>query len=264
MSRSAASRSRKKPIEISDSLSRDYISGIFTTPFERSSEDREKTLVILVHNFPGHRDAHKGFLEVIENTFADKGCFTFRFDFRGCGKSEGKEEHFSLNRAGDDFDLVLNWADKQGFKKFIYVGEGLGARICLSKTSPAVRMLALFWPVLDTADYAQRNLGLGDGAGTPKDGYFTIGGHRIGEKLVFELLSGGDQLPIDHLDIPVLVHQGTADDIVPIRNLDILKEHLKSPRLDITTYQDGGHGLPAAQHRKMATFHISQFLQKYS
>lgn len=241
-----APRARKKEVNISDSLARDYVAGILSTPTSWVPGTRQPTLALMMHGFPGNRGSHHGFLESLEPVFAEKGVSTFRFDFRGCGESQGEKSLFSLNRAAEDIDLVLNWAHRQGFKKFIFVAEGLGARIALTRINLDVLMLFLFWPVLDSPDYARRVPGI-----SPED-----------NKTLIEL-QDDPPLPTQLLEIPIQVHYGAADDIVSRQNIDILKERLKAPRLDITLYQDGSHGLPAPAHRQMAAVHVGLFLEKF-
>jgi len=90
-----------------------------------------------------------------------------------------------------------------------------------------------------------------------------IDGHKIAMKLVNELLCLAPEQLLPEIKIPVLVQQGAEDKTVSLDHTDILKSGLKARRLDVTTYQDGDHGLTDDRHRKMIFFHIGQFVEKY-
>ncbi|MBN8521578.1 MAG: alpha/beta hydrolase [Alphaproteobacteria bacterium] len=253
---------RQKQIEILDPEKREYLSGLMGVPLERSLEERDRMLVIFMHSFPGHKDDHQGFMSLMANLFGEHGFYTFRFDFRGCGQSEGREEDFTLTRARQDLDLVRDWAHKQGFKKFIYVTDGLAAHVAISSFLADVQAMVMFSPLLDGAAYARYLLQAEPEASTPvSGGYHPVKDHRIGEQLIFELMNAGK--PTDALPMPILVHYGTKDDRMSPAHLELLKSGLEATRIDITSYQGGTRGLPDPKHRQMVSIHTSQFLKKY-
>jgi dienelactone hydrolase len=253
---------RKKQIEILDPLTREYLSGLMGVPLERSQEERDSMLVIFMHGFPGHKDDLHYFMSMMANLFGEHGFYTFQFDFRGCGQSEGREEDFTLTRARQDLDLVRDWAHKQGFKKFIYVAEGLAAHTAMSSMLDDVQAMVMFSPILDGAAYARYLLQAEpDTSTSDQGGYHLVQGHRIGEKLLFELMSAGR--PTDTLPMPILAHYGTEDGRMSPVHLDQLKSCLTASRIEITSYQGGAHGFPDPKHRQMLAVHIGQFLKKY-
>lgn len=253
---------RKKQIEILDPVAREYLSGLMGVPLERSLEERDRILVIFMHDFPGHKDDLHGFMSLIANLFGEHGFYTFRFDFRGCGQSEGREEDFTLTRARQDLDLVRDWAQKQGFKKFIYVTDGLAASTAMTSMSADIQAMVMFSPVLDGAAYARYLLqGEPDTSTSAPAGYHAVKEHRIGEQFIFELMNAGK--PTDTLPMPILVHYGTEDDRMSPAHLDFLKSGLQATRIDITSYQGGTRGLPDPKHRQMVAIHTGQFLKKY-
>ena len=262
----------KKQIEIATDTDGTFISGHYTAPDSKkvlANKTAPETLVIMVHGFPGDSQSHNDLFGDLEFLFGDYGLHTLRFDCRGCGKSEGKEEGFNLSQAQEDLDMVMKWARSQKFEKFVFVGEGLGAYLCLKKINEdkdsGVKLLMLFWPVLDLADYCRRNFQPFDKDVSQPGEYLHETGHKISLGFLEQLSSTGKYLPRPGFPVPVLVQQGARDKIVPVEQLDLLKEAPPpTRRVDITTYQDGDHGLLDPRHRKMIFFHIGQFIEKYA
>ncbi len=96
-----------------------------------------------------------------------------------------------------------------------------------------------------------------------KDGFVLLDHNRIGLDFIKELQTIALGNYMRDVSMPVLILQGSDDDIFPMQQLDIARKYMSSKRIEITTFHDGGHGLPAENHRKMMFYHIQQFLQKY-
>lgn len=253
-------------IEIPVGEGQERISALYAPSPHPMLQERERTLVVMAHGFPGsHKEAHRDLFGDMELAFGEFGFHTIRFDFRGCGKSEGREEKLTLSSAREDFAAILSWAERKGFEQFIYIGEGLGAAVCLQSLQENVRMLLLFWPVIDLSGHVHRHFQVDDQDNIPDStGYITAGDHRIGLALIREMLETDLKPCLKGLSIPILAQHGAQDNIVPVEHLDILKNAVEARRVDITTYQDGNHGLTDARHRKMIFFHIGQFIEKYA
>ena len=86
---------------------------------------------------------------------------------------------------------------------------------------------------------------------------------RIGISLIEQLDSTTVESQLQSLDKPILIMHGSLDKRSPIEQLEMVREHVKSPRIEITSFQDGEHGLHQNNHRKPMHFHIDQFIEKY-
>ena len=86
------------PLEIlSDDLK---LQGVLTAP-----ESNSWPLVILCHGFLSHKDSSK--YKQLARIFAQESIATVRFDFRGCGESEGLLAESSLSRRWEDLQRVI-------------------------------------------------------------------------------------------------------------------------------------------------------------
>ena len=252
----------QESIEIYSGDNRETISAIHAKPTGHVKLERVQTLVIMAHDFPGSKESHNDFFGDLEFLFTNLGYQTLRFDFRGCGQSQGQESNFLVSTAKEDFQAVLQWGKNQGFKNLIFVGEGIGAAICLSNvTSSAIPVLCslLFWPALDLRSLAAERFS----NSANQDRRVFSWGYDINHSLVEELQKSDMQAVLSSVKHPLLVQMGSEDKIVSSEHLEFLKEHSKAQRIDITSYQQGNYGLTDNKHRKMIFFHAGQFAERY-
>ena len=252
----------QESIEIYSGDNRETILAIHAKPTGHVQLERVQALVIMAHDFPGSQDSHNDFFGDLEFLFTNLGYHTLRFDFRGCGQSQGQESDFLFSTALEDFQAVLQWSKNQGFKNLIFVGEGLGASICLSHVAEApapVLCSLLFWPALDLRSLAAERFS--DNAN--QDQRIFSWGYDINHSLVEELQKSDMGTVLSNVKHPLLVQIGSEDKVVSPDHLEFLKQHSKAPRIDITSYQKGNYGLTDNKHRKMIFFHAGQFIERY-
>ncbi len=242
-----------------------YIHGSFSRPVEDSTVDRDSLLILMAHGFPGDKNGHEKLYLDLEFLLRDKGFHTLRFDFRGCGESEGREEEFTFSSACEDFKAVLRWAKEKNYTRFVYIGEGLGATVTLMNGNTDVTCYILLWPVMDPAQDIRLNFGVDTlDEGAKRNGYTVHYDHRIGLPFLKEMAKLNIALTLKDIKAPVLVMHGARDAVVPIEQLEILRTHIGSRRVEITSFHDGSHGLPSLTHRKTLYYHVKQFIEKYT
>ncbi len=251
-------------VELRDEQLKQPLAAVLSEPEKTLSSIKNDRLVIMVHGFPGDKDAHGDFFGFLNNIFDAQAIPTLRFDFHGCGQSTGRTQDFSLSSAQHDLQGVFSWAEKEGYSRIIVVGEGLGAWLTLANMTKNIEMMFLFWPVMNPAAFGQSNFPMpGIEKLSDLSGFKVFSERNIGLRLIKELSE--TKIPVvPELNIPVMVQHGVQDDIVPVDQLDILKEKIIAPRLDLTSYQDGEHGLTDPRHRQMIAYHMGQFLERYA
>ncbi len=238
------------------------ISAIWSKPQERSIRALEKTLVVFSHGFPGHKDHQANLYADFEHLLGHKGYHTLRFDYRGCGTSDGREENFSLGAACEDFQNIRYWAKSQGYEHFVYMGDGIGATLAIMNLDLDVRALILLWPVLDLKSYKTSAFKL-DASKPVTQNLITSGDSRIGGAFLRELEKLDLTYALKEVFCPTLILHGARDTVVPIAQLDLARSLIRAKRIEITTFHDGEYGLQALNHRKSMFFQIQQFLEKY-
>ncbi len=242
-----------------------YIHGVYSKPSETSLESREHLLIVMVHGFPGNKDAHENVFKDFNHLISDKGYHTLCFDFRGCGESDGRQEDFTLESASEDFQNILGWAKDHDYTRFIFVCEGLGAPLTFMNAPEDALCFITLWPMLDLPRFAEntfKSKNIEDE--WKKAGYALIGNDRIGIPFIEELEKTEITGVISKMNRPILVMHGAQDEVSPIDQLDIIRRHTNARRVEITSFHDGTHGLPQVNHRKTMFYHIMQFIEKYT
>jgi fermentation-respiration switch protein FrsA (DUF1100 family) len=139
------------PLEIiSDGLK---LQGVLHTPDADSWP-----LVILCHGFLSYKDSSK--YRQLAKVFAQESIATVRFDFRGCGESEGSLSESSISRRWRDLQRViylsLNLEDFDG--RLGLLGSSLGGYLALLEVSrnSKVRCTAVWSTPSHLLDLAKR------------------------------------------------------------------------------------------------------------
>lgn len=226
-----------------------HLSALFLTSQkkgETTADAKKPSLVVMVHGFPnGSKQGVEFIFDDLEAVALQEGFATLRFDLRDCGESDKTERGFSLYQAVEDIHRVLAWAAENEHNRVVFLAEGLGATLALSALTPQVDSLVMLYPILD-----------------PKTARWKSG--EISSSLFKDIRGFNIVTPIENLTIPTLIQHGTADTRAPIAQLDLLRKHVqKNRRIEITSYENGEHGLSRLNERQMIFFHIRQFLQKY-
>ncbi|MCD8566716.1 MAG: hypothetical protein LRY36_02190 [Alphaproteobacteria bacterium] len=217
----------------------------------------------MVHHFPGHKSSYQDFFGDIESAFAEGDLDTLRFDFRGCGESDGDEENFSVSTACDDYQSVLHWCRREGYSQFILIGAGLGACVAAMNMELGTKAFIMLWPVLEPKLYFKNYIAkalMAEG-GKP---YAEIDAHRVGIEFIKELKSLDIVGSLKEVYCPTLIMHGSEDEVIPTAQLDLARGFIPARRIEITVFHDGAHGLPLPSHRKAMLYHIQQFVQKYA
>lgn len=237
-----------------DTPSGEKISALISKPVDPAAQQpSERTLVIMVHGFPGEKNSHNDIFGGLERVLMESGLHSVRFDFRGCGASDGRSENFTLNTACDDLHVILKWAKKQGYKRLAYIAEGLGVSAALLNLPPNLAFMILLWPVLDPKPLFEQALA--------EDKDAAMQGISLG--LIDSLQNADTSGGLIKLNVPLLILHGAKDKQVPISQLDVLRKHFRGPRAEITTFEDGEHGLLATAHRQMVFHHARLFASRY-
>jgi alpha-beta hydrolase superfamily lysophospholipase len=226
-----------------------------------------KSLVIMVHGFPGEDShSHEDIYGQLSYTLTKDGFDTIRFDFRGCGKSEGKQKDFNFQNARQDIKAVYEWAEQAGYKSFAIIASGFGACIALLEQHEKMSACILLWPMLMPnsswlGDYTEK---VSDDKWKDRD-YLLIGENRVGKTFLAQIKECNMSKYIQNIDVPVLVQHGVMDKKIPIEQLEELREHAKTAkRIEITSYEAGNFALTRPNERKTMFHHIRQFLHKYA
>jgi hypothetical protein len=241
------------------------IRGILKQPENPETHPKFPVMMIMCHGFPHNTyTAHDNILERLSNICSRIGVASLRFDFRGCGISDGDIKNFTIESAMEDLFFVRGWASEKGFKRQMFTSEGFGAVPAIMSADKQIESLTLLWPVLSGFDFSVRNFD----ADKFEDKFhqeelLNIKGTSIGSQLLKELYELDLTPMLQNVVMPSLIFHGEQDEVAPHDFLDLARAWFRNRRIEITTFHDGIHGLPSSTHRKYMYFHYKEFIEKY-
>lgn len=215
--------------------------GLMTAP---SDKKERHPSIILAHGF-GVTKEESGMFDNIANNLAKAGFMVFRFDFSGCGESEGDYSETSLSKLRDDLSCILDYVksrpDVDDLKVGI-LGQSFGTATIIA-LKPKVQCLIMTSSVSHPQDTLKRSFA---------DGFNPDG---VSEKLKssgkiikiksqfwadlnnYELLKF-----IKKINIPILFIHGSNDDKCPISEMEAYFKNANKPKKKVIL-KGADHGL---------------------
>lgn len=247
-------------------IERDNGENITADLHQPDSGDRkgDAPLVIMACGFPKHQIKGPSLYNLMTDIIKNLGFTSLKFNYTGSAGLQGSDTKFTLENAAHDLEAIFEWAEKNGYKKIAFIAEGLGASIIHMNLPENTVFSILCWPafdlpyIRDTQFEAAKHQ-----AELDKNGFYTSNDVLIGADLLEEL-QNTDLIPyLQEAHIPTLILHGAKDDIIPPTHLAVARKSLMAPRLVITSFDDGEHGLPHETHIKTSIHHITEFVEKY-
>lgn len=212
-------------------------------------KNQKLPVVIICHGFGSN--CQTPLLTAIANDLVQQGMIALRFDFNGCGKSEGLFQNMTVPNEIDDLKDVISWAEKQPWTKNIsLVGHSQGG-VVVSMTAgelgaDRIKDVALLAPAAVLRDDAIRGITRGanyDPANIKGDyvelpGNSDVPGLKLGKEYIITAMN----LPIyetaGNYTGPMLILHGTHDRIVPYTYSERYKEKLPQAKLQLIPDED--------------------------
>lgn len=227
-------------------------------------KDGEKVRVaIICHGFGSNKE--RPLLKAIADSLQAKGIASIRFDFNGCGKSEGRYEDMTVPNEIVDAEKVIGYAMQQPWVSDIsLVGHSQGgvvASMVAGNLKGSIRSVALCAPAAVLRDDAIRGQVQGatyDAGNIPET--VTVPGRNLHVGRNYFVTA--QTLPIYETALqyegPVILVHGTADRIVPYTYSERYKAGYKDAQLYLLPGVD--HSFTAEQSRLRAASLVSSFI----
>lgn len=222
-------------------------------------------MVIICHGFGG--DKERPLLRTIADKLQEAGIASIRFDFNGCGKSEGRFQDMTVLNEIEDAKKVIAYAQKLPWVSGIsIVGHSQGgvvASMVAGELKKSIKSVALCAPAAVLRDDALR--GSTQGA--------TYDPHHIpeyvdlprGMRMGRDYVVTAQTLPIyetaKEYKGAVLVIHGTWDVIVPYTYGERYHQGYKNSRLILLPQVD--HVFSTEEARTKTAAEITEFIKKH-
>lgn len=198
---------------------------------------------MIVHGFNGSKSNRK-FVKIARK-FTKAGIAVLRFDFSGCGDSEGDFENMSIFQQVEDlraaFKFLINQSEIDK-KRIGFLGYSLGALIVslfqkeISSTNP----LVLVSPALEQKTLLSLWLNRQEIEKWQKNKFFDMPKCRVGIKYLNEIKNYN--YIVFQIEAPILIIHGSKDKDVPVKLSQKLFKLLKGKK-KIIIIKDGDHSL---------------------
>ncbi|MEG0485021.1 MAG: alpha/beta fold hydrolase [Oscillospiraceae bacterium] len=110
-----------------------------------ADETKPTAFVLNLHGFGGSRSGYKYAHTHMARMLAQNGISSARFDFYGCGESDGEFENMTFTSTLEDAEDLYNWLKLQPFadaNRIILSGQSMGGMVAAS-AAPIVQPCAL-------------------------------------------------------------------------------------------------------------------------
>lgn len=227
-------------------------------------KDGEKVRVaIICHGFGSNKE--RPLLKSIADSLQAKGIASIRFDFNGCGKSEGRYEDMTVPNEIVDAEKIVGYAMQQPWVSDIsLVGHSQGgvvASMVAGNLKGSIRSVALCAPAAVLRDDAIRGQVQGatyDAGNIPET--VTVPGRNLHVGRNYFVTA--QTLPIYETALqyegPVVLVHGTADRIVPYTYSERYKAGYKDAQIYLLPGVD--HSFTEEQSRLRAASIVSSFI----
>jgi len=126
------------------------LSGVLHLP--KGLHNQKVPLIVLLHGFVGSKvGEHRLFVKAARK-FTEKGYAVFRFDFSGCGESDGDYADVTVTKQLSEVQAVLNYVstlEEVDANDIILIGHSLGGAVAsiTASVDQRIRKLILWSPV---------------------------------------------------------------------------------------------------------------------
>jgi len=196
--------------------------------------------LILTH---GSFDNHCQYpLPHLARFLANKGYITFRFDFRGCGNSDGSEEEYCLSSQMEDLEKVIDFIKmKTNKNKVGIIAKSIScipSFIIASKRKDITMIIALGPPLHIDKYWSEEEV-----EEVKKRGYIFHEGCKYGLKYALEMrnLKKNYIESLKKIDIPTLLIVGENDKKVSLEEVKTILSLLKSEGKKMEIIKNADH-----------------------
>lgn len=233
--------------------------GVETAP---SIEKEKYPAVILVHGF-GVTKEESGMFDDLAKNLSAAGFLVYRFDFSGCGESEGDYSETSLSKLKSDLSKILEFVKSQpkvDTSRIGILGQSFGTATTIT-LEPKVKCLVMMGSTLYPKETLIKLFGDGynpKGISTriKASGVIT----RVKPQFWKDFENHNLLESIKNIHSPILFIHGEKDDKVPISEMEAYFENANEPKEKIII-EGADHGL--SPHRDKMYKIVVGWFKKY-
>jgi len=226
-----------------------------------SKESSDKKIVILVHGFAITKSG-VGMFDQTTVKLNDEGYIVYRFDFSGCGESDGDYSETSLTKQAEDLKNIIDFVvgeEQVDISQIGLLGMSFGTAAILA-LKPHMKAIVLLGSIAHPKEIISKLFDTYRPEGISEmkenDGTTTkIKSQFWSDCDSYDLLSN-----VSRITCPIMFIHGTKDDTVPISESMQLYENANEPK-ELKVIKDAGHGY--RRHREEMLQAVVEWFEKY-
>lgn len=219
---------REQKIQIKNKEGENLI-GIEVFPEE---EKTKYPTVIMVHGFAYYKEEDGIFVEAGKR-LAEIGIASYRFDFSGCGESEGDYSKTTLSKLRDDLASILEYvksAPTTDIERIGILAQSFGTTTTIA-LSPKVKSIILMGSFMNGEEILKRHFGKsynpnGISVLNHSDGRIT----KIEPEFWKDFKNHSMPHLLKEMNCSLLLIHGSNDDIVPISSMEEIYKNANQPK----------------------------------
>lgn len=226
--------------------------------------EREKPpIVVVCHGFQETK-TQKYWIKLARK-LRDEGMLVFRFDFEGCGDSEGDPKDLTIRNEVLDLEAALKTVMSNcdvDSNRLAFVGHSLGAVIAgLVAKENNPKTIVLWSPAFNQKELLKQWYTKDDIETLKKKGVLYKKEKEIGRDYYLENKDKDYSAIFSKLSFPILIIHGTKDEDVPIGYSRKLREQYRN--IILKTISGANHKFEEISHQEKAINFTTQWLKKY-
>jgi len=228
-------------------------------------EKGKPPLVIICHGFQNSKTDRK-FIK-LARVLQKEGICVFRFDFEGCGDSEGDPKEITIKNEVADlnsaFKTVQNEFDLD-LKRVAFVGASLGnvvTSLLLKQYKISAKTLVFWSQAFNQRELLKNWYSKEDIREIMKKGVIYKGDKKIGKNYFLENKNKDYSSALSELKLPILIIHGKEDKDVPLKFSQQLKG--KSKNISLIVLPKANHKFDDFQSQEELVRHTQKWLRKY-
>jgi len=234
---------------------KEKLSGAVTIPIEKKNLSEA---IILVHGFGQNRSEY-GLFDDLAVILADSGYFVYRFDFSGCGDSEGNFTSMTVSKEISELSSIYDFVKEKGHNKINLICHSLGTAIAIALCPDANSFIftsSVSCPKKNFIKYFGDGIKLnGLSKKLRSDGRITA----IGKDFWKDLDKFDFPRLIRKINAPILFIHGKEDNFSPLSEMESYYENARS-RKDKIIILGAGHDF--SPKRKDMYIAVANWLKK--
>lgn len=229
--------------------------------------------VIICHGLGGNKVGHFRVYVELAMRLVSEGIAVFRFDFRGCGDSEGAFSDMTMQGQVSDLLTVLEYLHGSGqidTNRMGLFGRSMGGAVGVmgSAVFSHVKCMALWAPIFNGDQWKHQWDFVQQGAASEKESedLRRINGQVASLYFYSELFAINLEVPLRALkDVPLLVMQGQSDPLVSIEHsegYERIRKGMDAP-FEFIRLVHSDHDFSHSEERTFALEKTTEWFKKY-